>query len=458
MARSASPTARPRPTFALLVAILVVAAIAATTLVARVGFPWSAAAGAGALRSSVRVQTLVSAHLACPIDPYFSPDGAHVSLLGTLNKCPADTLEPNAPAERTSWALAIFSATTGALERSIPLDPLLMDGGRASSVTRYASLGWSPDGRRLAVVYTTFAAPGGAQPGGITDSGLLLVSAATGEATVIGGDSGFFSALSGTSSGYPIWDIADRSAVSDYLPEAGLAYAWGQDGAPATVQPLRGTLSELPRIAGPHYPIGDPTGGSRFTLWQPGLVIGGRSVGGGLTRSLFVSLIPTWSEDSMWFTVILAEVALTGASETGQRAVTSAPPVAPYPIAPSLGAAPSRDSALEAVRQQVGASGWAVVAWNPAGTRLASVACFAAPRLALDLRDTSAATPQATATLDLPAGDGGCRAFGDTDVFGAYPHPPLMLRWSPDGSRLLLSDRDAGTLTLWTMSGGQAQS
>jgi hypothetical protein len=118
---------------------------------------------------------------------------------------------------------------------------------------------------------------------------------------------------------------------------------------------------------------------------------------------------------------------------------------------------PSRDAALDAVRRQVGASGWAVVAWNPAGTQLASIACFAAPHPSLEVRDTSAGALQASVSLALPPGDNGCRAFGDAETFGAYPHPPLMLRWSPDGSRLLLSDRDASALTLWTVEKAQSQ-
>src|SRR5262245_1795030 len=160
MARSASLTPRPPRGFALVVAVLVVAAIAATTIVARGGFPWSAA-GPGALSAPVRIQTLVSAHLACPIDPSFSPDGAHVSVLGVLNQCPANATEQGVPTQRTSWVIAIFSATTGALERFIPLDPLLGVEGRALTVARYASLGWSPDGQRLAVIYTLFSARAG---------------------------------------------------------------------------------------------------------------------------------------------------------------------------------------------------------------------------------------------------------------------------------------------------------
>ncbi len=225
MAQSASKIPRPRPGFALVVAVLVVAAIAATTLVARVGFPWSAASS-NALRSPLRIETLISAHLACPVDPYFSPDGAHVSLLGALNQCPSGDIEDGTPVQRTSWALAIFSTATGALERVISLDPLLGNGEHSSLVTRYASLGWSPDGQRLAVVYTTFPPQSGPQPGGVQDSGLLLVSATTGKATVIASDSGFFSALSGVNAGYPIWDIADGSATSGYLPDSGLVYAW----------------------------------------------------------------------------------------------------------------------------------------------------------------------------------------------------------------------------------------
>jgi hypothetical protein len=452
MARSASLTPRPRLGFALVVAVLVVAAIAATTIVARGGFPWSAA-GPGALNSPVRIQTLAAARLACPIDPSFSPDGAHVSVLGALNQCPANALDQGAPAQRTFWVIAIFSATTGAVERIIPLDQLLAVEGRANTVARYTSLGWSPDGKRLAVVYTLFSDHAGAQAGGAEDSGLLLVNAMTGAASVIPGDSGFFSALTGVGAGYPIWNIADHSAVSSYLPEPSLVYAWGQNNAPDAVQPLHGTLAELPQVAGPHYPVGDPAGGSLFTLWQPGLVIGGRSIGGGLPQSLYVSLIPTWSEDGMWFSVILAEVALAGATD----AAVGAPPVAPYPIPATLTTVPSRDAALEAVRREVGASGWAVVAWNPAGTQLASVACFAAPSPTLELRDTGSGTPQATARLTLPRGDTGCKTFGDADTFGAYPHPPLMLRWSPDGSHLLLSDRDASALTLWTAPAAPAQ-
>jgi hypothetical protein len=397
----------------------------------------------------VRVQTLISAHLACPVDPYFSPDGAHIALLGALNECPTEGSDQSAPVQRITWELAIFSSATGALERVIPLDPLLGDRGRASLVTRYASLGWSPDGTRLAVVYTTFSARGDAQPGGVLDSGLLLVNASSGEASVIRGASGFFSALSGVSSGYPIWNIAERSTLSGYLPEPGLAYSWGPEGVPAAAQPLHGNLSELPHIVGASFPVGDPSRGSRFTIWQPGLVVGGRSAGGGLGQSLFVSLIPTWSEDSTLLTVILAEVALTGADVIDQRVVTGAAPIAPYPITPNLSAVPSRGAALDAVRRQVGASGWAVVAWNPAGKQLASVACFATPKPALELRDARTGTTQATVNLDAPAGANGCRTFGDADAFGAYPHSPLMLRWSPDGARLLLSDRDAATFTIW---------
>jgi hypothetical protein len=453
MARSGSLAPRPRPWFALLVAMLVVAAVAATTLVARVGFPWSTAGG-GALTSPVRVATLTSAHLACPIDPAFSPDGAHFALLGALDRCPAESREP---AQRTSWALAMFSAVTGALERIIPLDPLLAaDGPRAASTTRYASLGWAPDGQRLAVVYTTFSSQGGVAPESVVDSGLLLVNAATGETRVIRGDSGFFSALSGVSAGYPIWNVADGMELAGYLPDPGLTYAWSPDGVPSAVQPLHGTLSDLPVTAGPRYPIGNPAGGSRFTLWQPGLVVGGRSAGGGLTQSLFVSLFPSWSEDAMRLTVMLTETALTGPAQPNQPAAASAPPpIAPYPVAAQLGVVPSRDAALEAVRQEVGMSGWAVVAWNPAGAQLASIACFASANPSLQLRDTGAGSLLGTAALVVPAGDAGCKEFGDADSFGAYPHPRLALRWSPDGSRLLLSDRDASAVTLWTMGGAQ---
>jgi hypothetical protein len=90
----------------------------------------------------------------------------------------------------------------------------------------------------------------------------------------------------------------------------------------------------------------------------------------------------------------------------------------------------------------VGAYGWATVAWNPAGTALASVTCFARQGQTLELRDTASGAVTGSSALTLGPNDPGCRDASASN---------LSLVWSPDGATLLTVDRAASTLTLWTV-------
>ncbi|HEX5572853.1 MAG TPA: hypothetical protein VFX31_15750, partial [Ktedonobacterales bacterium] len=106
-------------------------------------------------------------------------------------------------------------------------------------------------------------------------------------------------------------------------------------------------------------------------------------------------------------------------------------------------AVPARDVALAHVQEAVGAYGWAAVAWNPAGSALASVTCFARQGQAVELRDTASGAVIGSSRLKLGAGDPGCADPAASN---------LSLLWSPDGSRLLAVDAQASTLTLWRVS------
>jgi hypothetical protein len=90
-----------------------------------------------------------------------------------------------------------------------------------------------------------------------------------------------------------------------------------------------------------------------------------------------------------------------------------------------------------------------VVGWNPSGSLLGSIDCFTTRNQALEVRDTATGGVVATKPLDLASSDLGCRDTPDANEAGAYPSLGLGLAWSPEGDRLLVTDRAAGLLTLY---------
>jgi hypothetical protein len=132
----------------------------------------------------------------------------------------------------------------------------------------------------------------------------------------------------------------------------------------------------------------------------------------------------------------------TGRQEHGQV-------VPPVPIPPNLPVVPPRDAALLSVLQQVDQPSWAMVAWNPSGSLLGSINCFAAGDETLEVRETASGTLLATEPLHLALGDLGCREVPDATVVGSYPSLGLGLAWSPQGDRLLVTNRAEGTFTVF---------
>ena len=105
---------------------------------------------------------------------------------------------------------------------------------------------------------------------------------------------------------------------------------------------------------------------------------------------------------------------------------------------------------MAAVQRSVGPRGWAMVAWNPEGTLLASVNCQAPGNDQIAIRATDSGIIQGSAEIPLPNGDSSC---GDlSSDASAYPAQPLMVLWSPSGDRVMVCDRYAATLTIWPVS------
>src|SRR5262249_8877102 len=125
------------------------------------------------------------------------------------------------------------------------------------------------------------------------------------------GDSGFFAMANGVSSGFPVWHLKDSSELPSFVPEPGLGYAWSADGTPYPLLPVHDSLSQLPIAAGARYPVGIPDGGPRFTIWQPGLVVGSVGDEMGSSKVAFDSAFPAWSPDGAHMGLMVTGVMLS---------------------------------------------------------------------------------------------------------------------------------------------------
>lgn len=416
-----------------------------------------------------RLSTQETAGLWCPAGAAFSHDGARLAVFGPAAGCDAH----GALIRRDqSHVLAVYDTRAGVIERLIPLDPLVASSlasrssgqARAVRAVRYVGLGWTPDDTRFAALFAAFDTPGPATQDALVASGIVLVDITTGAGTLIHGDGGFFDAPLGAYVGLPVYDLAGGAVSAPFVSPAGLAFAWSGQERPEAILPLDGPPPrQLPISAGPRYPVGQPGGGATFTIWQPGYVLGPRAsaafAGIHGTTGAFVTTFPTWSPSGAHATLMVAGVALAAPPD-----MPSAPAVplgaGPLVLAPDrLTQVPARDAALVAVQREIGADGWAQVAWNPDGSLLASIACVAdGGGETLTLRDTQTGAIMSAEPLRLPAGDPGCRGFGAGEDTGDYPQSNLTLLWSPDGAHVLVSDQHAGQLTLWSVTATHAAS
>lgn len=443
---------RRRPWAAMLAVVALVAVAAVVITASHAGFTQRITSVSGVLSAPSTIDTTTAHQLSCPSAPDYSADGSQLMILAVQGLC-----EPPEVAAFGTHALAIYQSRTGSLQRILYPDAML--GNESTSVFQplarqarfvsYYSLGWSPDGQHIALVYTVFTSATRLTPDTMLDVGLLLIDVAHASGQIIYGDSGYFSSLGGATTGLPVWNLAQKTATPAFTPEVGLAYAWGNQSQPYPILDVRGPVTTLPAGAGPRYPVGNPTNDSTFTIWQPGLLLGPHSSGTG--GPAFISTFPTWSVNSATATVMTIGVSLPQIANLQDMTLNN-PGIAPVLMPGSRIMAPPRDAALSAVEQEVGTDGWALVAWNPDGTMLASVNCFAQDGPSVEVRSTATGNIVGAAPIHLPKGDAGCSDLGLRSSSGTYPVSAYALNWSPDGAKLLLGDRVANSLTQWPAS------
>jgi WD40 repeat protein len=430
--------------------LLIVAAIGTLISVSHTNRVGSTATGVrGSLGAPLRISTIEQGAINCPYGAAFAPDGDHVAIIGSQSTC-----EP-ATSTLTPHIVAVYDTHSGVMTQYVKIEKLLgIDTSlpleqQSIRAIHYFSLGWSPDGSRIAIIFTAFSSPDIQTPDTVEDSGLIVLDAEHGTARVWRGDSGYFALPGESGGGFPIWNVATGAEVPAYSPEPGLAFAWNSQGMPYPIVKARAPFHQLPITAGPRYPVGNPHGNSTFTIWQPGVVLGSAS---NTSAAIFTTVFPTWSPDGKYVTLMNAgaQLPLAQAPTPPNAATGSTGGDIAYPTPSVMASAPARDAALVAVQRRAGTRGWALVAWNPTGSMLASINCTTPSNETLEIRTTDSAIIQGSAELSQAKGDTGCRNL--TAGASAFPAQPLMLLWAPTGNRVLVCDQKDGMLTIWPVN------
>jgi WD40 repeat protein len=367
--------------------------------------------------------------IACLADAAWSPDSHIIAVLG-YQACPRGSYVLgliNLYAVRSKHLvrqlkpddmilLALNKAVFPSLRRSSGKQPPPdIASGDTTPPISYEHVIWSPDGQRLAVTFELTAQ----QP---SLYGAVLMNSDGESARVLLQYQRTSTRLSTE------WDLDHVASASSSarvfkpLPPA-VAYHWGGNGTlvPDTLL-ANATLPTAPPL--PPGPVGNPDGNTSFTIWQPGVahvmsLVDSSSV---YTMYTWSTDFASWSPDGRY---LVDGIGLSGLLQPPGQLFPSRKAFVNSGLeqAPLL---PIHDAVLLSVITST-----TTLAWSPNGHVLATYSaenivtfydCASGHQLASLLVHTTSPAPLAHA---------------------------VVMRWSPDGSRLLLSSVPWGLVSLW---------
>jgi hypothetical protein len=433
------PARRKRRVPGLLVALTVIVVFASVVAAWQGWFPWQRG-------KPVTADTTISVNLAdydlhCPSAAVWSPDDKHIAVLAQLGACSNNDLgliEPN--------VIAIFDIQ-GKLERLLYPDSVTLGKDAPTTPqptptvgatqpttlpthTQYWVMSYSPDGGRLALTYQVAPNPNQLPPAeNAFENGIALLplDGRTGEKLTAP-----LAAYGG------VWDMQTRRLIPANVinQRSAFAYEWSQQGtlAPVTDSSASG-------------PIGNPSGGQRFTIWQPGGVYFDRE-----KHALdFTFVTMAWSPDGRYLAPYLG---LGGELASGTSGITQHSDGS-YQI-------PPRDTGLIIVASQLKspADPYATlipVAWRGDGRVIAAMA----PNPLIDqITQRLDSTVIADATEHIIIYD--CATGAKRLTLATKPIANQLqrassvmaqpvLRWSSSGQKLMLLDAPFDSLTIWNV-------
>lgn len=443
-------------------AVLVVAGLALHSVAGTPGH-----ATGGALPAAVSIVTSHSG-LACPSNVAWSPDGKRVAVVGYAKLCPSEfptnyQYEPG--------VVVIYDAATGRPLDTFHPDKAVHDtpgvptpgsvtpaasyADTSEQVVDYSEVLWSPDGKRLALVFAvstyrvvTSSTGNTVEPsGGLNGLEVVNVDGSSPEVLTYKSNGQYFGAVR--------WDLSSGKATavnpipantfaSSSLP-ASLSYSWNGDTLTPDA-PLGGGVEPSTAALGP---VGNPDGGASFSIWQNGSAtyenqafLNNQQVTENPGAFVFGTDFTAWSPDGRY---VLDPVYLQGLVQPEGRLAPSARALDDMGLR-TVVRLPMRDPAMgrafASIQIATSSATSLSLAWRPDGRVLAVQAQPQGPQQPYDNTitfydcRTGATLGTLKPSFSLRGSDLGSGFVG-------------ALRWSPDGSHLLSLDAESATITVW---------
>jgi hypothetical protein len=397
----------------------------------------------------------------------WSPNGSEIAVLGYRDHC-ANDFPSNYDYE--PGVLHIYSSSTGRLIQTILPDAAVQalpgaptpgnvqpesNGSDVSkTVLYYLQVLWSPNGKQLALTFYISRWSGQTLLPGY--DGLVLVNAdGTHERAALYRETGQqYGGLRWDTTSMSFLVLPDQSHYGSLLSVApGTRYTWSADGRLVPSGSLAAASSSSTG------PVGNPDGGSSFTIWQPGSVLLSTQA---FVNNQTVSISPgvyswgttfvAWSPDGRYLINPLSLVALL--HPAGQPHPTAAELRAlGWEETPSLAIpGPAFQQLLNSLPRlaALGRQAQVDMAWSPNGRILAAIPDVG-PTDAANLYNPNINVPRVTLydsvtgnlleTLPtLPSSNAPANSSISSSSF---------LQWSADGSHLLVFNDQLDTITVW---------